>query len=274
VSREHLRRAAPSFLLVLLLVLLLDGCFAPERRILATVRDPDAVSLHALDANGTSKEILPADGQPASAVVASGTFGTGGTSSAAYELAADRLPDHSLRLRWVHPPIVGGEIDTMVPPGGRIVLEGTDDVRATLRLDGPVLRIPYSAYLTPTYAHRGGFVGYAASAGAPQAVVGSAGGVVVPTALETPWGNVVEVRRRVEPKRGGAIALLVLNSVFWGGFGGAYLATAPSFGAGSGGETAFRAVGWGSVGVGALIDLFLLPDALATSVDEVVYPAR
>ncbi len=244
-----MRRVAPSFVL-LSLPLLLDGCFAPERRILATVRDPGAVSLRAADADGTSKEILPADGQPASAVVASGAFGTGGTKSAAYELDADRLPDRSLRLRWVHPPIVGGEMDTVVPPGGRIVLEGTDDVPATLRLDGPVLRIPYSAYLTPSYAHRGGFVGYAASASAPQAVVVSTGGVVVPTLLETPWSNVVEVRRRVEPKRGGAIAILVLNSVFWGAFGGAYLATAPSFGAGSGGEKAFRAVGWGSIGLG------------------------
>jgi len=188
-----------------LVSLALCGCLAPERRIVATVRDPGAVSLHVVSWDGVNKEVLAGDGQPGSATAASGTFPTGGSSSASYELDADRLPDHTIRLRWAHPPIVGGEIDTILPPSGRIRLPGTDDVASTIRLDAPTLRVPYTAFITPSSDSDGDFNGYAASASAPQAVPAGAS-VAVATTLETPWSNVVEVRRRVTHQRSFASA--------------------------------------------------------------------
>jgi hypothetical protein len=248
------------------------GCFVAERHIDARVRDLGAVSLHVDPGEGQStRVILAGDGQPASAMVATGTFPTGGSSSAALELDADRLPDRTIRLRWVHPPIVGGEIETLLPPSGRIRLSGTADVASTLALDAPNLRIPLVASLYSSTDTDGSFVGYGAAVSPPSQVPGGAS-VAVSTTLETPWSNVVEIRRRVKPLRGLMLGILILNSVFWGAFGGAYIAAAPGFGAGSSGETAFRCVGWGSLAVGGLVDLFLLPTILGPGTNEVVYP--
>jgi len=205
-------------------------------------------------------------------VDASGTFPTGGSSSASFEHDADRLADNSIRVRWVHPSIVGGEIDTVLPPSGRIRLPGTDDVASTIRLDAPALSLPYSAYITPSSDSDGNFDGYAAGTVATPAEPHAT--VAVRTRLETPWTNVVEIRRRVKPQRGLAIGLFVLNSILWGAFGGTYIATAPGFGKGSSGETAFRAVGWTSIGIGGAIDLSLLPAIFWPSANDVVYPTR
>jgi hypothetical protein len=249
------------------------GCFGPERHIVVKVRDPGAVALEFVPGDGSAhKEVLAGNGLAATGVVASGTFPTGGSSSASFELDADRLPDDSIRLRWVHPSIGGGEIDTILPPSGRIRLPGTDDVAGTIRLDAPVLSVPYSAYIVSTSDSDGNFEGYAAGTVATPVEPGAT--VAVRTRLETPWTNVVEIRRRVKPRRGLAIGVFVLNSVLWGVFGGVYIATAPGFGKGSSGETAFRAVGWSSIGVGGAIDLALLPAILWPSANDVVYPTK
>ncbi len=248
------------------------GCFVADRHIDVKVRDPGAVSLHHAD-EAQGGALLPGDGQPGTAVVATGTFATGGTSSSAFELDADRLADHTIRLRWVHPPIIGGEIETVLPPSGRIRLEGTSDVASSLRLDAPTLRLPFVSTASGAADSDGAFVGYAAELTPASRSPGGAS-VAVSTALETPWSNVVEIRRRIKPRRGLALGVMLLNTLFWGAFGGAYIAAAPGFGAGTSGETAFRAVGWSSVAVGGLIDLILLPTLVGPSTSEVVFPAQ
>jgi hypothetical protein len=250
------------------------GCFVAERRIDTKVRDLGAVSLRADSTErGPKSELLAGDGQPGSATIATGTFSTGGASSASFELDADRLQDRSIRLRWVHPPIVGGEIETVLPPSGRIRLSGTDDVASTIELGAPTLRIPLVATISSSTDSDGDFVGYAASVNPPNQVPGGSS-LAIATTLETPWSNVVEIRRRVKPLRSLMFGAFILNSIFWGGFGGAYIAAAPGFGAGTSGETVFRAVGWSSIAIGGLIDLFLLPTILGPGTNEVVYQGR
>jgi hypothetical protein len=158
----------------------------------------------------------------------------------------------------------------VLPPSGRIRLSGTADVASILQLDAPSLRIPLVATTFPSTDSDGAFVGYSAGVSPPSEVPG-ASSVAVYTSLETPWSNVVEIRRRVKPRRSAMLAALLLNTVFWGAFGGTYVATAPSFGAGSSGETVFRAVGWTSIAIGGVVDLFLLPTILGPGTNEVVY---
>jgi hypothetical protein len=243
---------------------------AADRSIVATVRDPAAVSLSVGAPSGRdSNESIAGDGEARSVALAAGTFTTGRSASAAYELAADRLPDHGVRLRWAHPPIVGGELDTVVSASGRITLADTDDA-SLVHFEGSRLRLPLFASLSRATDGEGGFVGYSAST-TPTPRLGTS--VAVPLSLDTPTGNVIEVRRKVNPHRGTAMAAILLSSAFFGVFGGAYLAAAPHFGKGTSGETAFRAVGWGSIGVGGAIDLLALPTLLAPSTDEVVEPS-
>jgi hypothetical protein len=269
--RPTTRRARSAPLALLALSLAEPACFVAERHIDTTVRDPGAVSLHADSATGQAPStVLPGDGQPERVTVATGTFETGESSSASFELDADRLPDRTIRLRWVHPPVIGGEIETVLPASGRIRIPDTDDVEGTIDLHAPTLRIPIVATISRATGSHGSFLGYAAGVRAPSEVPGGSG-VDVFTSLQTPWSNVVEIRRRVIPYRGLMLGLLILNSVFWGGFGGAYIAAAPSFGPGTSGETAFRAVGWSSIAVGSLIDLLLLPTILGPETNEVVF---
>jgi hypothetical protein len=242
-----------------------------DRSISATVHDPGAVALAGQGSDSAEpREILAGDGAPRSVNVAAGTFSTGENTSASFELDADRLADKSLRLRWARPPIVGGELHTLVPANGRITFTGTDDASLFRREDGR-LRLALASSLSSATDDDGGFVGYTAST---TPVPSGALGVSVPLTLETPLGNVVEVRRKVSPRRGAALAIILLTSALAGAFGGAYVAAAPGFGKGTSGETAFRAVGWSVIGVGGTIDLFALPTLLAPSTNEVVQIAR
>ena len=262
-------RRARNIAVVLCLVLACfanTGCLLADRSIVATVRDPAAVSLSIAAPGGhDSSASIAGDGEDRSVALAAGTFSTGRSASAAYELDADRLPDHSVRLRWAHPPIVGGELDTVVSTAGRITLTGTDDA-SLVHFEGSRLRLPLFASLSGATDGDGGFVGYSAST-TPTPRLGAS--VTVPLSLDTPTGNVIEVRRKVNPHRGVAIAAILVSSAFFGAFGGAYLAAAPGFGRGTSGETAFRAVGWSSVGIGGALDLLALPTLLAPSTDEI-----
>ena len=241
------------------------GCVLANRSIVATVRDPAAVSVSV----GTN-EVIAGDGEPRSVPVAAGTFSTGASASSSYQLHVDRLPDKSLRLRWVQPPIVGGELYTLLPADGHITILDTADANV-VQLDDSRLRIPLLASLSSASDSDGGFIGYRASVGPTQPPGAS---VSVPLSLDTPLANLLEVRRKVSPRRGVALAVFLGSTVFFGAFGAAYIASAPSFGKGTSGEAAFRGVGWGSVAAGGLVDVLMLPTLLSPSTDLVIEPKR
>ncbi|HVY49679.1 MAG TPA: hypothetical protein VHB21_27485 [Minicystis sp.] len=257
------------------------ACVVAQRDVLVRVRDPAEVTLASASPGSGGRVVWHrplGEGPTHDVVVAAGTFAEDGVRSTSYELRADRRDDGGIVLRWTHPAIGGGDIQTLLTPEGRIRLPATDDARGIVP-SGPLppeLSVPCASWLAEETDSDGGFTGYGAYFGARRAPAIGFAKVVVPLSLETPWSNVVEVRRRVSPRRTGAIVGAIATTA-----GGALLSTMlfalasnaddPSS---HGGADVLHAIGGTFIGTGVVVDLLLLPTIVASSEDERVYPRR
>jgi hypothetical protein len=266
------------------LAALQPACVSATRSVVVRVRDPDQVALSAPSRAGAEKQVL--DGSKRDGVVAAGAFETGGVSSVVYDLRAIRGEDGSIALSWARPPIINGERQLLLRGDRSIVVPDTDDASFVVPSTGalpPSMKLPCEVWLAQESASEGGFIGYSAQFAPlrpPNDAAPYGAPLRVPLLLETPWSNVVEVRSTSEPKRRGAIIGALVTTLATGALATFMIlvangVTEPVNQANDNiGPKIIRGMGWGFAGVGATVDVLLLPTILAPSSKTVVYPGR
>ena len=199
------------------------GCGGPTVTYRIRVREPSEVAV-----SSPTAEVLPAATTPTEALLARGSFASGEASSTSYEAFAAREPDGGLILRWGLVRVLDGDRRTLVAPDGLLSLSPSEsDDTHFLRspadraafLDHPRARLHLYATLDSAYStseDSTDFIGYNGF------LTGEPAGVVnVPVTLDTPWSNVVEVRREErQHKRMASIGGIVLTTFITGIVGG------------------------------------------------------
>jgi hypothetical protein len=157
---------------------------------------------------------------------------------------------------------------------GKIIFAGTDDTSAEVPFGSlpPHLSVPCDVWLSNRADSDGGFAGYGAEFGPRGSPESTEAKVRVPILLETPWSNVIEVRRRFEPRRKGALIAAIATTGGVALVSSLFMALANGADSPPGAGTPMRVIAGGFIAAGVLTDVALLPTILASSTDEAVYP--
>lgn len=263
-------RAHASLVLLALTTILPTGCVMTRPSTRVRVRDPGRISIASgwSTADEAQVIVLPAASPApaptsADAVVARGAFHTGKTSSASYETHAIREEDGSITLRWAGVPMPAGDREPLVGRDGTIEVRGldADQVISSEGLGRAQMRLRSAGWLTTLSDEEDTPIGFKGHVGLAQVPSDSA--LTVPFTLATPWSNVVEIRRLARPARGTAALMALLSTVLFGAIGVPLALSSPKV---------VAVTGDALLGVGATIDLLLLPTIFAPDSDERVYP--
>lgn len=238
------------------LLVVVSGCYSETIHTHLEMADPSRARLLGGPARG-STEVVPPGTTPGAAILAEDSFETEPGARAHYAVLGRRGEKGEIDLEWqARVPILNGETQVLVDPGGRLDLPQSTVTPQTL--ERTTLQVSGCAALIRSTV-RGTFVGYRAEEWQDCVWPASA-----PYTLDTPWDNVISLRQHAEPEKAGALGFMILSSVLFGGAGAALAAAH--------GGTAQHVVGWSLVGVGVLIDVSWLPTLVASPREIVAYP--
>jgi len=136
-----------------------------------------------------------------------------------------------------------------------------DQVISSEGLGRAQMRLRSAGWLTTLSDEEDTPIGFKGHVGLAEVPSDSA--LTVPFTLATPWTNVVEIRRLARPARGTAALMALLSTVLFGAIGVPLALSSPKV---------VAVTGDALLGVGATIDLLLLPTIFAPDSDERVYP--